>query len=124
MTMVLQAGGASVVMPNPDFGNAEGRDLSLDAQKSMDGTLYSYVQSSGRRTFSYTWSDLGRGKIVEVQEFFKLFAGVAIQLIDHRGTSWLVIFKDATIDASVDSRSAGSRRESGSITLDFLQDGA
>lgn len=124
MTMVLQAGGATVVMPNPDPEDTEGRDLSLDIQTSMNGTLYSYVQSSTRKAFSFTWSDLGRGKIVEVQEFFKLFAGEVIQLIDHRETSWNVIFKDATVDAAIDKRSAGSRREAGSITLDFLQDGA
>jgi len=127
MTMILEAPFAApittMIMPNPQLENTEGRDISANFKLSIDGTRSTYVKSSDRKTLTFTWEDLGRGKLVEIQEFFKLYVGDSIKLTDFRGDQWNVIFGENPIDVSINSRSynsGGGRKESGSVTLEFL----
>jgi hypothetical protein len=111
------------ILTNPDLDNTEGQDLSLQFKLSIDGTRSTYVKSSARKRMTFTWSNIGRGKLVEVEEFFKLYAGDSIKLTDYRGIQWNVIFGDNPIDINVNRRSlnsGGGRKESGSLTLEFL----
>lgn len=110
-------------MPNPDHGNTKGQDLAVDFKKSIDNTRYTYVKSSSRKRLTFTWEVLGRGKLVEVQEFYKNYAGDNIRLTDFRDNSWDVIFAEDAIDITMDRRTGnvgGARYESGSLTLEFL----
>lgn len=113
----------TTILPNPELDNSEGRDISVDFRRSMNNTGYSYVKSSDRKRISFQWEDLGRGKIVEVQEFFKLYAGSHILLTDFRGDQWDVIFADNPVVTEVTKRSdnsGGARKESGTLSLEFL----
>ena len=110
-------------MPDPDHGNPKGQDLNVDFKKSINNTRYTYVKSSARKTLTFTWDVLGRGKLVEVQEFYKNYAGDQIRLIDFRDNVWDVIFAENPIDITMNQRSGnagGARFESGSLTLEFL----
>lgn len=111
------------ILPNPNLENEEGQDLSLQFKLAIDGTRSTYVKSSARKNMSFTWSSIGRGKLVEVEEFYKLYAGDSIRLTDFRGDQWNVIFRENPIDVTIDRRSfnsGGGRKESGSLTLNFL----
>ena len=110
-------------LPNPDLGNTEGQDLSVNFKRSMDGARHTTVKSSDRKSLSFTWDKLGYGKLVEVQEFFKLYAGDHMLLTDFRDDIWDVIFNENPISMTVNTRSlnaGGPRSESGSLTLEFL----
>ena len=112
----------TLILPNPELDNTEGQDLSLQLRHAIDGTRSTYVKSSARRTLSFAWSNLGRGKIVEVQEFFKLYAGDHVLLEDFRGDIWDVFFAEDPLSMATEKRSAnfgGPRTESGSLALEF-----
>lgn len=111
------------VLPNPDLDNSEGRDISVDFRRSMNGARYSYIKSSEREALNFEWTSLGRGKIIEVQEFYKLYTGEHILLTDFRGDAWDVIFTTAPIIIEMARRSfnsGGNRKESGNLSLSFL----
>jgi len=113
----------TLILPNPKLENTEGWDLSVDFKLSIDGTRSTYVKSSNRKTLIFTWENLGRGKLVEIEEFYKLYTGDSIKLTDFRGDQWNAIFGENPIDISIDTRSSnsgGGRKESGSITLQLL----
>jgi hypothetical protein len=110
-------------LPNPDLDNTEGRSLSVSFKRSMNGARHTTVKSSERKSLVFTWTNLGYGKLVEAQEFFKLYAGDHMFLEDFRGDIWNVIFDINPISITVDGRSVnsgGPRNESGSLTLEFL----
>lgn len=113
----------TLLMPNPELENTEGQDLSLQLRRAIDGTRSTYVKSSDRKSLSFTWNDLGRGKLVEVEEFYKLYAGDHVLLTDFRDDVWDLIFNENPISVQMTSRSAnfgGPRQESGSLTLELL----
>ena len=127
MTMTFEAPhpGAvtAMLLPNPDLDNSEGQDLSLDFRLSINGTRSTYVKSNVQKRLNFSWTSLGRGKLVEVEEFYKLYTGGRIKLTDFRGDEWDLIFSDNPITISVNKRSYNSgaaRKESGSLELEFL----
>lgn len=127
MTMIIEAPFPgitdAIIFPNPDLGNTEGRDVSVNFKQSMDGSVTTYVRSSQRKSLSFTWNVLGRGKLVEIQEFYKLFSGNRLKLTDFRGDVWDVIFAEDPVTITVETLSqnaGGARTESGSLTLEFL----
>lgn len=108
----------ALLLPNPELGDSEGQDLALNQRRAINGTRYSYVKTSSRKLLTFTWSNLGRGKLVEIQEFYKLYAGSHALLTDHRGDIWDVTFVN---EPSVTTNSrAAPLTESGSITLEFI----
>jgi hypothetical protein len=110
-----------MILPNPQLDNTEGRSISLTFNQAIDGTRYTYVKTSSRKKLVFTWTNLGRGKLVEVQEFYKLYAGSHIRLTDFRGDVWDVIFEaEPTIAIEqLSLEGGGTRKESGSVTLEF-----
>lgn len=125
MTMIFEGPYPGIItgllMPNPQLDNTEGRDISVQFRQAIDGTRYTYVKTSLRRKLTYTWENLGRGKLVELQEFYKLYAGKHVRLTDFRGDVWDIIFEaEPSISTDVLSKKAGAaRQESGSVTLEL-----
>ena len=126
MTMVIEGPypgiAQALLLPNPIHGNTEGRDQLVSFRKSINGTRYTYVKSSERKRLEFTWETLGRGKLVEIQEFYKLYAGNHIKITDFRGDVWDAIFVGEP-ELSIEKRTANAgaaRKESGTITLEFL----
>jgi hypothetical protein len=126
MTVIIEAPYPATVtgliLPNPELDNTESRNISVNHELAMDGTRYTYVKTSARKLLSYTWESIGRGKLVEVQEFYKLYAGERIKVTDFKGNVWDALFQNApTITTTKLSVNAGAaRKESGALTLEFL----
>ena len=125
MTIVLEAPYSAPVtaslLPNPILQDDEGLDVNVNLRQSMDGTPYTYVKSSLRSVITYTFENIGRGKLLELQEFVRLYAGVDIKITDYNGDVWKATI-ESPVEFSTDVRSApaGSiRREAGSFTLTF-----
>lgn len=113
----------TTLLPNPDNGDEEAVDPSVSFRRTMNGTRYSYVKSSDVRRLTYNFSNVGRGKLIEMQEFYKAHAADEIRLTDHRGDTWRLRFVDSEVSFSTERRSfdAGSvRKESGDFTLTFV----
>ena len=114
------------VLPNPDLEDSEGWDAEVVSKRAMEGTRYSYIRRPGTKIFTYTFSHIGRGKLVEVQEFFKATAGEAILVTDYRGTVRRMFFREDPITFTTDERSdftgdTGERSESGTMVLEFVE---
>lgn len=108
-----------IQMPDPQLANEEGQRISMDLKTTRNGSLHTYIEKTSDRVLNYTFEGVGRGKIVELQEFFKIHAGNNIRLEDHRGTLWLVKLQSETLDATMDKRAAPIL-ESGSFNLSFI----
>lgn len=125
MTMVLEGPFPGIqtvlLLPNPVLDNSKSLDVAINYTQSISGSRYTYVKTSGRKRLSFTWEVLGRGKLVELQEFYKAYAGQHVRLTDFRDNTWDVILEDEpSITIDVRSANAGAtRRESGSVTLEL-----
>lgn len=111
------------LIPSPVVEDTQGLEDQINFGQSMDGTRYTYVKSTNDKRLSYTFQNIGRGKILEIQEFFRTFRGEFIRLINFRGETWKVFVDADSINFQTDKRSVnsgGSRKEAGSFTLEFV----
>ncbi len=116
------ASAAVLLLPDPILGEVEAGKLVVNYSVAMDGTRYSYIKNPSQKTFNYDFESIGLGKIVEVQEFFRLYIDETLHLIDFRGDEWDVKLITFPIDSTTDkkTKNAGAaREESGSFTLEF-----
>ena len=123
MSFTMQSLTALTLMPNPDVENSEEVEADVNIRQSMDNTFYTYSRQSNQRRVNYTWSNLGRGKIAEIQEFFKLSYGERLTIKDHRDVQYTVIVEDNTLEFTTTKRtfnSGGPRNEAGTTTLTFV----
>ncbi len=112
-----------VLLPNPVFGDSRALDVDLKHYQTLNGTRYTYIKTSANRRLTYTWEVLGRGKMLELEEFFQAYAGEFIKIIDHNSKVWKASIVEGASQFTTTqlSRNAGGpRTESGSITLEFI----
>lgn len=114
---------AAILLPNPNVEDSEALEHQLNFNRSMNGTRHTYVKSSTDRKLIYEFSDIGRGKILEVQAFLKQFRGKRIRLTNFRGEIWKVFINQSGTEFQTNKRSfnsGGARKEAGSFTLEFI----
>jgi hypothetical protein len=110
------------LLPNPIFGNAEGIDSETSYDEAIDGNPHTYVKRSGNMKLAFQFANIGRGKLLEVQELLQAYVGEQIRLIDHNGDVWRVV-AISPVSLTIDGlaiNSGGPRKESGSFTLEFI----
>lgn len=118
MSMRLAVAQSVTLLPNPDFGDSEGHNVEVNYLEAASGRPYAYKKTTGYRNLEYTWTNLGRGKIEELVEFFKLYIGEEIIVEDQHGVSFRCVLNEDPVSFSTDRRSA-PLSESGTITLRF-----
>jgi len=121
--VTLQAGGTTTQLPNPDLGDAEGLNVSVNYREAMNGKPYVYRKQTNDRNISLTWSNLNRGKLVELMEFFKAYIGQEITIVDHESVTWKAILTDDSVTVRTTKRvvpAGPGRQEAGEITLSFV----
>ena len=110
-------------LPSPQFSDSRAIDASVNYRQALDATRYTYVKSSTGRKLLYEFTNMGRGKLAELQEFFKLYTGVRVLVEDHNSLKWSAIFDIDSITFSTVGRAAnsgGQRFEQGTVTLEFI----
>ena len=108
----------SILMPDPILTNTRGQVIDVNLRTSRDGTQYTYVRKGTEKTLSYTFENMGRGKLVELQEFIKTFQGSKFRIEDHHQVFWIATLTPETIQTVMDRR-AFPVLESGNVTLEF-----
>ena len=83
----------TLILPRPDFGDDENLDLKVMYHQAMDGTIYSYVQTSDRIALSHNYI-LTREKAEELRRFFLAYSTSNIRLYNYDDTIWVVQFED------------------------------
>jgi len=112
-----------VLLPNPVFDDAIALDVDLQYYQTIDGTRYTYIKQSENRRLTYTWGSLGRGKMLELEEFFQAYAGQFLRIVDHHNKIWqasLVPGESNFTTSRLSRNSGGPRTESGEVTLEFI----
>ncbi len=127
MTMTLEGpyiGTTSItLLPNPIFNDAEALDVELDYTESMNGTPYSYVKNPGTTKITLTFENIGRGKLLEIQEFLIAFIGKEVRLRNFRDEVWKVAITSDPhdfINKGRSGNSGGPRFEQGNFTIVFI----
>ena len=130
MSFLISSGGSILILPNPELGNIEGLSVGINHSLSMTGDNYTYIKkrSSDKRTFRFDFTNVGRGKLIETQEFYKLHGGEEVIITDQFGSINQVIFSSdpsfTTSSHSVPvSSGTGARDEDGNFTLEFIEAG-
>jgi hypothetical protein len=88
----------------------------------MDGTHYSYIRTSDDQILEYSYEELGRGKLLELIEFHKVYATSVIRLTNWHGEIWRVKFIEDDLDVATEQRAnpCGDIPEKGPVTLRFV----
>jgi len=78
---------STLVLPSPREGNQRNLAASIQTMRSMDGTLYTHVKSKrGRKAHSWDFLTT-KDKAREAKEFVEQYAGGAVRITDHEGTT-------------------------------------
>jgi len=127
-----------LALPDPVIGDTQSLQVTVDYKESIDGTERTYVRGTGfifenpDRTsdnilYTYEFNNVGRGKMLEAQDFLRLFAGYPMQVHwlahpEHNGTN-VFLNQEATVFTHdrLSQSSGGPRQESGSFTLAFVR---
>jgi len=66
------------LLPNPNFGDAEGLRATLITKRAIDGSLYTFVKKR-HQAKTYLWDfQVTRNKALEVLEFYKAYNSVEV----------------------------------------------
>jgi hypothetical protein len=115
-------GTKSVTLRNPEFGNAEGRNIKTRFWTAMDSTLFSYRSTSAIKKFSLQIDEISRNKIIEFRDFIWYVNGNKVRYIDPDGNSYYGYIKNNPIDLVNTGRGLGTNepnREGHQITIEF-----
>lgn len=113
----------TVILPNPIFSDSRALDVEVQYYQTINGTRYTYIRQNDGIKLVYTWEVLGRGKLLELEEFLQIYAGEIIQIIDHNSLIWdarLIPGSFSFTTSSLSKNAGGSRTESGDVTLEFI----
>jgi len=113
----------TTVLPNPLFGDGENLLTDMSVRRTMDGTLYTYIKTKGRRGLQWTFR-LTRNKALELREFLLSYFASKIFVKDHTGRVWVGNFINNPFEFDTPHRAAPAispmpRGESQTITIQF-----
>lgn len=110
----------TTLLPSPAWGDSKALTATILTQRSMDGTLYTYVKSrGGRKKFNWEF-DIARNKALELREFINSYRGALIQVIDHDGDTWLGYLRNNPFEFTSSGRAAGwPGNETMTVILEF-----
>lgn len=78
-----------ITLPNPEFNDGENLAVAVTSKRAMDGTLYSYVKTTGKT--GLTWDfQITLKKARELRNFILDYYDAQWRVKDFRGDYWLV----------------------------------
>jgi hypothetical protein len=109
-------------LPSPDFEDEQRHDFDFTYKQAMDGTNYSYISTTDEQILVYTFKNIGRGKLLELIEFHKVYADSVIKLQNMHSEVWRVKFLEDQLEISVEGRAVpcGDIAEHGDTVLRFV----
>lgn len=120
--MRLQTDTNILLLPNPDLEDEEGLKRDVLLRRAMDGTRHTHVKTSTERRLTFVFTNIGQGKLLELEQFLRANFAKTMFLETFRGQVWQGFIANEP-DISVEGRSnpaGGSRKEQGSFTLEFV----
>jgi hypothetical protein len=114
----------TMLLPNPQFSDAESLLDTVNIKRAMDGTLYTYVHTrESRRKLSLNFS-LTRNKALELRAFIQSYFSSKVKIKDHNNRVWVVNFTNNPFEYDTPERAAPAISpmplgELQTITLEF-----
>jgi hypothetical protein len=95
MNVILQAPHplieTTTILPSPKFSDQESPRSTVEIQRAIDGTKYSYVKKNQRRKLQYLFR-LTRLKALELRAFIYAYYRATILVTNHKGEVWRMKF--------------------------------
>ena len=113
----------TMVLPTPELSNGEGLTVQVTPYRAQDGTLRTYVKTTGgRRRLSWEFL-LTRPQALELRTFLKMFFAEKVRVSDHESRYWLGNFDNnpfelATVRGARPDAST-TRGETMTVRLEF-----
>lgn len=112
------------LLPNPEFSDTEALTDAVITKRAVDGTLYTYVKTTGgRKKLQWTFL-LTRNKGLELRAFLTAYAASKVMVVDHNDRAWVGYFTNNPFELT-SVRKAGPaiqdwpRGETHTVTLEF-----
>lgn len=106
-------------LPNPELSDVNSPAQSVEFRRSMDNTVRTYVKTSPRETFTFTFV-LTRQKFLELRAFILSYYRSLIHYIDHNGKPWKLYLTNNPFEGNAAGRAADfPGEEYATITLNL-----
>ncbi len=86
-TTVLQSATRTIVLPNPEYNDAENLIAAVSIKRTITGMTYSYVKKSTNRKLKYKFL-INQRKAYELRRFLLDFLGNRITMTNWEGEMW------------------------------------
>lgn len=117
--VLLEAPGATIVLPAPELDDGQLFSGSFGTQRSMDGETYTYIKATELNQLRYTFR-LPRNKALELRRFLLGFNSAALRLTNWKGEVWRTHLVNNPFDIRSTGRSvACDGAELNEISLEF-----
>jgi hypothetical protein len=77
-----------IALKSPEFGDSLSFNLNVVARRSMNQTLYTYVEPNENKILNFDFRDLSRVQVRNYFDFMRLSRGKNVTLIDHNNDRW------------------------------------
>lgn len=108
-----------ILLPDPIKSNEQGQKIAMSLKLTRNGDQHTHVKRTESKTLNYTFQQVGRGKVVELQEFLKLHSSAQIRITDHRDQTWTATLLDSSLSAAIQTK-ATPVLEACDFTLSFV----
>jgi hypothetical protein len=103
--ITLQSTTSKILLPTPNFSDAQALLSSVNSRKSMNGTRYTYVKRSNSHRLRYVFT-LARGKSLELRNFIKQNNTSKLRLHNWKGEAWDVKIVNNPFEITVNGRNS------------------
>lgn len=109
----------TIMLPNPLLGDLEGGVSSIITKRSMDGTLYTYVQKNTDKKLELQFL-LTRLKGEEFKRFLFTYASDKLIYVDYLARTWVGYITSNPIEFTTSRRGApGGGNELMEVSIEF-----
>lgn len=79
----------TIILPNPEFNDGENHAIAVATKRAKDGTLYSYVKTSGNKALNWHFN-ITLKKARELRNFLLAYYDAQWRVKDWEGQYWIV----------------------------------
>jgi len=109
----------TIILPNPEFNDGENHVVAMTTKRAKDGTLYSYVETSGNKALTLVFN-ITLKKVREMRGFLLNYYDADWRMKDWRGDYWRVKLVVNPVEFTSRGREMVSNgRERWSMTLEL-----
>jgi hypothetical protein len=79
----------TTILPSPDWGDVNEPVATVNALRTMDGTLFTYTKKKDQRRKCHWDFKISRDKSLELKAFITSYFHTRVRIIDHDSVIWI-----------------------------------